>query len=156
MPSGSDAPEFNVKRGSSLNRTFDINGKEIKISGAEWESYYNNMSMRLPDGKNADAGSKAQKIIFNADIQGKLADKLKLTGLELKPDVSSVNGYEYNGQRLIYEDSDRAANEENTSNEVTGVTACAENIKPDISSANIEISGISYKLKNDIMIKLAV
>ncbi len=155
-PSGSDAPEFNVKRGSSLNRTFDINGKEIKISGAEWESYYNNMSMRLPDGKKADAGSKAQKIIFNADIQGKLADKLKLTGLALKPDSGSANEYEYNGQRLVYEDPDRAANEENTSKEVTGVTACAENIKPDISSANIEISGISYKLKNDITIKLAV
>ena len=82
---------------------FDINGKEINISGAEWQSYYNNMNMRLPDGKKADAGSKTQKIIFNADIQGKLADKLKLTGLELKPDVGSVNGYEYNGQRLIYE-----------------------------------------------------
>ena len=114
------------------------------------------MNMRLPDGDTADAGSKAQKIIFNADIQGKLADKLKLTGLELKPDVGSVNGYEYNGQRLIYEDPERAANEENTSNEVTGVTACAENIKPDISSVNVEISSILYELKNDIIIKLAV
>lgn len=155
-PSGSDDLKFNVKRGSSLNRTFDINGKEINISGAEWQSYYNNMNMRLPDGKKADAGSKAQKIIVNADIQGKLADKLKLTGLALKPDTGSVNEYEYNGQRLIYEDSDRAANEENTSKEVTGVTACAENLKPDISSVNIEISSISYKLKNDITIKLAV
>ncbi len=153
--SGSDASEFNVKRGSLLNRTFDINGKEINISGAEWQSYYNNMNMRLPDGDTADAGSRAQKIIFNADIQGKPADKLKLTGLELKPDPDSVNYYEYNGQKLIYEDTDRATNEENAQNKGAGVAACAENLKPDISSVNIEISGISYKLKNDIVIKLA-
>ena len=138
-----------------LSRTFDINGKEIDISGAEWQPYYNNMNMRLPDGDTADAGSRAQKIIFNADIQGKLAGKLKLTGLELKPDAGSVNEYEYNGQRLIYKDPGRATNEENAQNNGAGVTACAENLKPDISSVNVGISGISYKLKNNIVIKLA-
>ena len=155
-PSAIDDLKFSVKRGTSLNKSFDINGKEIKISGAQWQSYYHNMSMHLPDGNTADAGDTAQKIIFTADIQEKLADKLKLTGLDLKPDSGSVNYYEYNGQRLIYEDSDRAANEGNTSNEETGVTACAENIKPGISSVNIEISGVSYELKHDVVIKLAV
>ena len=155
-PSAVDDLKFSVKRGTSLNKSFDINGKEIKISGAQWQSYYHNMNMRLPDGNTAETGGEAQKIIFTADIRGKLADKLKLTGLELKPDAGSVNYYEYNGQRLIYEDPDRAANEDNTQNKVAGVTACAENIKPDISSANIEISGVSYKLKHDVVIKLAV
>ena len=155
-PSAVDELKFSVKRGTSLNKSFDINGKEINISGVQWQSYYNNMNMRLPDGSTADAGGEAQKIIFTADIKGNLADKLKLTELDLKPDSGSVNYYEYNGQRLIYEDPDSAANEGNTSNEGTGVTACAENIKPDISSVNIEISGISYKLKHDVVIKLAV
>lgn len=154
--SGSYDLKFEVKRDSLFNRTFDINGKKINISGAEWQSYYNNMNMRLPDGDKADAGSSAQKIMLNADIQGKLADKLKLTGLELKPNSDYINNYEYNGKKLIYENADKTANEENASDNGADITACIENIKPHIASALIEISGISYELKDDIIIKLAV
>ncbi len=154
--SGAYDLKFEVKRDSLFNRTFDINGKKIDISGAEWQSYYNNMNMRLPDGDKADAGSSAQKIMLNADIQGKLADKLKLTGLELKPNSDYINNYEYNGKKLIYENADKTANEENASDNGADITACIENIKPHIASALIEISGISYELKDDIIIKLAV
>lgn len=57
---------------------------------------------------------------------------------------------------MIYEDSGRTINEENTSNDGADVIVCVENIKPYISSAYIEISSASYELKDDIIIKLAV
>lgn len=154
--SKSEVIRFKAKRGKTMKRCFDINGKQLEISKPEWHDYFNDMRVRMPDGSVADAGSDAQKVGFRAVLMGKASEKLTLKNVELKPTDEYVNHYEYNGINLIYDGGYAGDSENGADGAKSAIIAYANNIRADVECAEIEICGVSYQFKNDIVIGLAV
>lgn len=154
--SKSEAVKFKAEQDSISQNCFEINGKQLELSSPEWHTYFNNMNVRLPDGSFADAGNDAQKIGFKASLIGKAADKLVLKNVDLKPADKYRNHYEYNGINLVYNDSYSEDFENSKAAQDSDIIVYANNIRTDVECAEIEICGVSYQFKNDIVIRLSV
>lgn len=154
--SKSEAVKFKAEQDSISQNCFEINGKQLELSSPEWHTYFNNMNVRLPDGSFADSGNDAQKIGFKASLIGKAADKLVLKNVDLKPVDKYRNHYEYNGINLVYDDSYAEDFENSKAAQDSDIIVYANNIRTDVEYAEIEICGVSYQFKNDIVIRLSV